>query len=152
MKHILLASHGTEGAQAAEKKVLQMCAANVCVTHLLVVPEFWKDMLGDDWLNNVATRKRFEHYLEAELNGEVQGHIRRVRRDLMESGADISHEVVLGRPDRCLVNACEQVAFDLVVMGAPRPKGIAGLCSHMATRHAVRRLNTPHLVVPHPCG
>lgn len=152
MKHILLASHGTEGAQAAEKKVLNMCTKGVHVTHLLVVPEFWKDMLGDDWLNNISTRKRFEHYLETELSDEAYGHIQRVQDRLVKSGADTTHEVVLGRPDRCLVDACEQSAFDLVVMGSPRPRGSSGLRSRMATRHVVRLLKTPQLVVPHPRG
>ena len=152
MKHILLASHGTEGARAAEKKVLEMCTDGVRVTHLLVVPEFWKDMLGDDWLNNDSTRRRFEDYLEKELNDEVNGHIRRVRDQLADLGAKAVHEVVLGRPDRCLVDACEQTAFDLVVMGSLRPKGSSGLCSRMTTRHAVHRLKIPKLVVPHPCG
>ena len=152
MKHILLASHGTEGAQAAEKKVLEMCTDDVRVTHLLVVPEFWKGMLGDDWLNNHVTRRRFEDYLEKELNDEVNGHIRRVRDQLADLGAQAVHEVVLGRPDRCLVDACEQTAFDLVVMGSPRPRGSSGLRSRMTTRHAAQRLKTSKLVVPHPCG
>ena len=152
MKHILLASHGTEGAQAAEKKVLEMCTDDVRVTHLLVVPEFWKDMLGDDWLNNQATRRRFEDYLEKELNDEVNGHIRRVKDQLAGLGAQAVYEVVLGRPDRCLVDACERTAFDLVVMGSPRPRGSSGLRSRMTTRHAAQRLKTSKLVVPHPCG
>ena len=152
MKHILLASHGTKGARAAEKKVLEMCTDDVRVTHLLVVPEFWKDMLGDDWLNNHVTRRRFEDYLEKELNDDVNGHIRRVRDQLAGLGAQVVHEVVLGRPDRCLVDACEQTAFDLVVMGSPRPRGSSGLRSRMTTRHAAQRLKTSKLVVPHPCG
>ena len=148
----MLASHGTEGARAAERKVLDLCTNGVHVTHLLVVPEFWKDMLGDDWLNNSSTRKRFEHYLETELGNEVDGHIRRVRDRLVSSGADTTHEVVLGRPDRCLVDVCERTAFDLVVMGSPRPRGTTGLHSRMATRHVDHRLKTPQLVVPHPRG
>ncbi|MXY15072.1 MAG: hypothetical protein F4Y53_05245 [Proteobacteria bacterium] len=152
MKNILLASHGTEGALAAENKVLEMCAPGVRVTHLLVIPEFWKDMLGDDWLNNSSTRKRFEHYLEMELSRETNGHLRRVRDRLSKTSADSAHEVVLGKPDQCLTDACEQSAYDLVVMGSPRPKRSRGLRSQMMTRHVTRRLKTPLLVVPHPCG
>lgn len=151
MKNILLASHGTEGALAAENKVLEMCAPGVRITHLLVIPEFWKDMLGDDWLNNSSTRMRFEHYLEMELNHEMNGHLRRVQDRLSKTSADAAHEVVLGKPDRCLTDACEQSAYDLVVMGSPRPKTLRGLRSRMMTRHVTRQLKAPLLVVPHPC-
>ena len=130
--------------------MLEMCTDGIRVTHLLVIPEFWKDMLGDDWLNNCLTRARFEHHLETELSKEVDGHIRRVRDQLAQSNAKITHEIVLGRPDRCLITVCEQQAFDLVVMGSPRPKGSAGLCSRMATPYIARRLKTRQLVVPHP--
>ena len=151
MKHILLASHGTQGARAAEKKVLQLCVRGCRVTHLLVVPEFWKDMLGDDWLNNSATRIRFEHYLETELSNEVKEQVRRIRNRLAKPCVSTAHEVVLGQPDRCLVDACEQSAYDLVVMGSPRPRMSGGLRSRMMTRKVTRRLSAPLLVVPHPC-
>lgn len=152
MNHILLASHGTEGARAAEKKVLEMCKEGIRVTHLLVVPDFWKDMLGDDWLNNYSTRKRFEGYLEKELSDEVEGNIRRVQDMLAKSGTAVTHKVVMGKPDRCLLDACKKTTFDLVVMGSPRPKGSTGLHSRMTTRHVVRQLKTPQFAVPHPSG
>ncbi len=151
MKHILLASHGTEGALAAENKVLEMCADGIRVTHLLVVPEFWKDMLGDDWLNNSSTRRRFEDYLETELSREMHGHVRRIQDRLAKKSVDTAHEVILGKPDRCLIDACEQSAYDLVVMGSPRPRISRGLRSRMMTRYVARQLKAPLLVVPHPC-
>jgi hypothetical protein len=51
---ILLASHGTPGARAAEAAAFDLCAQEGRVHHLVVVPDFWKGMLGDDWLNNAA--------------------------------------------------------------------------------------------------
>ena len=58
-KNILLASHGTIGAQAAEQAAFNMCRKNTQITHLIVIPKFWKDILGDDWLNNDCTRNKF---------------------------------------------------------------------------------------------
>lgn len=57
MRHaqvILLASHGTPGARAAERAAFDLCAADGRLCHLVIVPDFWKGMLGDDWLNNAA--------------------------------------------------------------------------------------------------
>ncbi len=49
--NILLASHGTEGAIAAEKMALSLCEKGARLHHLLVVPTLWEGMTGDDWLN-----------------------------------------------------------------------------------------------------
>lgn len=57
-KKILCASHGTEGARAAEDQALGFCHSDVTLHHLIVVPDFWKGMMGDDWLNNAATQER----------------------------------------------------------------------------------------------
>jgi nucleotide-binding universal stress UspA family protein len=149
-QNILLASHGTIGAQAAEQKVFEMCASNAHITHLLVVPEFWKDMLGDDWLNNSVTRIQFEDYLETELGQEVDQHIDRVHSRLEKLGICSTHKIVFGNPDKCLVNTCGLSEFDLIVMGSPRPKGTAGLRSRMTTKFTARQLTIPLLAVPHP--
>jgi len=149
-QNILLASHGTIGAQAAEQKVFEMCVSNARIMHLLVVPEFWKDMLGDDWLNNSVTRIQFEFYLETKLGQEVDQHIDRVHSRLEKLGICSTHKIVFGDPEKCLINTCDLSEFDLVIMGSPRPKGIAGLRSRMATKLTARRLTIPLLAVPHP--
>jgi hypothetical protein len=56
---ILLASHGTAGARAAEAAALDRCAGGATLHQLVVVPDLWKGMLGDDWLNNAVTQARF---------------------------------------------------------------------------------------------
>jgi hypothetical protein len=77
---ILLASHGTPGARAAESSVLDLCAPDGRVHHLVVVPDFWKGMLGDDWLNNAAVHLRFGRYVEGQLEREIVEHAARWRR------------------------------------------------------------------------
>jgi hypothetical protein len=71
-KQILLASHGTAGACAAEKAALNMCSFESQLHHLFVVPDFWKGMLGDDWLNNAITQINYGKYLEGELEKDIQ--------------------------------------------------------------------------------
>ncbi len=147
---ILLASHGTAGAQAAERKVFEIYARDTRVTHLLVVPEFWQYMLGDDWLSSSSTRKQFGDYLEAELDNEVNQHIERIHSQFMRLGVQATHKVVSGSPEKCLINACRESIFDLVVMGSPRPRGMPGLSSRMATKAVSSRLTAPLLQVPYP--
>lgn len=147
---LLLASHGTLGAQAAEQAAFKMCTHNPQITHLYVVPEFWKNMLGDDWLNNGSTRKQFEDYLEAELAKEADQHIERVHNDLQNLGIHTTHKIVIGDPQQCLLNICKETIFDLVILGSPRPKKMSGLRSRMVTKSIARKLIIPFLQVPHP--
>lgn len=147
---LLLASHGTPGAQAAEQIAFEKCCNNTQVTHLYVVPDFWRNMLGDDWLNNSSTREQFKNYLEAELGQEADYHIQRVRSHLQNLGVQNTHKFLFGEPQQCLINTCNESTFDLIVMGSPRPKGLSGLRSCMASKKVTRQLKTPVIQVPHP--
>ena len=148
--HILLASHGTEGAQAAEQMALSLCTPGTRLHHLLVVPTLWEGMTGDDWLNNGSTRDRFRRYLESELGREVDEHCERVAALAREKDVEYSNEVIVGEPEECLLQASRKRDFELVVMGSPRPKGIKGLRSRMSTEPLTRSLSIPLLIVPYP--
>ena len=148
---ILLASHGTEGAMAAEEMAIKVCCTQGAhLHHLIVVPTLWEGMTGDDWLNNGSTRDTFRRYLESELGKEVDEHIARVKELAEEEGLHYTKEIVLGEPDDCLLKATEKQEYDLVVMGSQRPKGKPGLRSRMMTKPVTRALNTPVLIVPFP--
>lgn len=148
---VLLASHGTEGAMAAEQAAINVCCEKGAhLHHLIVVPTLWQGMTGDDWLNNGSTRDTFRRYLEQELGKEVDEHIARVKQMAEVKGLKYSKEIVLGEPDECLLKATNNDEYDLVVMGSPRPKGKPGLRSRMMTKPLARALKTPLLMVPFP--
>lgn len=150
-RRILLASHDTEGARAAEAEALARAKAAGAALHLLVVvPEFWQGMCGDDWLNNAATRDRFGRYVESQLEREIRAHAERLSGDARAAGLILSAEVRQGDPATCLVEAARAAPPDLVVIGAPRPKGRAGYRSRMKVETLVQGLVVPLLVVPHP--
>ena len=148
--HILVASHGTPGAQAAERAAFALCPPRGRLSHLIVVPDLWRGMLGDDWLNNASTRDVFGKYVENELQREIDSHVERMRPQA--AARDIAYEfrVVLGKPAGCLLAFSREVAPDLVVIGAPRPKGIGGLRSRLHTGELAGALGMPLLVIPHP--
>jgi nucleotide-binding universal stress UspA family protein len=148
--NILLASHGTEGAMAAEKMALSLCEEGAKLHHLLVVPTLWQGMTGDDWLNNGSTRDTFRRYLESELGKEVDEHCERISSQAEVKSVTYTNELIVGEPEECLLNACKKQDFELVVMGSPRPKGITGLRSRMSTEPLTRALSVPLLIVPYP--
>ena len=149
-KNVLLSSHGTEGAQAAERAALAMCTEDAVLNHLYVVPDLWKDMMGDDWLNNGVSRDRFGRYIESELGKEVDEHISRVREQAELKGIQYHCQIVLGKPEQCLTNASNASDYDLIVMGSPRPKGMPGIRSRMTTDALTKNISTPILIVPFP--
>lgn len=149
--NILLASHGTDGAKAAEKMAFEMCDKGARVHHLVVVPNLWKGMTGDDWLNNGSTRDTFCRYLEDQLSQEVDENCQRVSEQAKQYGVDYSKEVVVGEPEVCLLEACKKDNFDMVIMGSPRPKGKEGLRSRMSPEPLTRaELAAKLLIVPYP--
>ena len=148
IKRILLASHGTEGARAAEQEAISLCKEGAHLHHLIIVPDFWKGMMGDDWLNNAVTQVRFGKYVESELARDAAIEMERLAGDCKKAGVPCSSNVQLGKPSQCLIAACEQDNYDLAVIGSPRPKGTSGLRSRMDPELLARNLAIPVLTVP----
>jgi len=153
--NILLASHGTPGAQAAERQAYELCFeyrsnCEINFYHLYVIPELWGTMLADDWLNNASTQLQFENHLEAELRKEANDNTRRVQHKLCELNLNTQHIVKYGEPKKCLLNACNEIEFDLVILGSRRPKNISGLNSCMLAKSVVQELPAKLLQVPYP--
>ena len=151
-RNILLASHDTPGARAAEKAAFSLCRANSTLHHLIVVPDLWKGMMGDDWLNNAATRDIYADYVESQLEQEVRKHVRRMMRETSRRKIRYHFEVVVGKPVECLIERAKKGHFDLIVMGSKRPKGKSGLRSHMLDEKLFRSLRVPVLIAPCPNG
>ncbi len=152
LKHILLASHGTQGARAAERAALDLCGPETALHHLVVVPDFWKGMMGDDWLNNASTRDVFGKYVESELEREIRTHLAKVRKQAEKRSVRYDAEITFGKPAERLLERTQKGRLDLVVIGAPRPKGRPGLRSRMLTEGLMRALKVPMLVIPCPDG
>ena len=150
--NILLASHGTDGAQAAEQMAISLCDKGGTIHHLVVVPTLWEGMTGDDWLNNGSTRNTFRRYLESELEREVAEHCERISKQAIDNDIEYTNEVIVGEPDECLLSVSKKRAYDMVVMGAPRPKGVSGLRSRMSTDMVTRTITTPILMAPYPAN
>lgn len=152
MQTILLASHGTQGARAAEAVALARLGVGDQLYHLQVVPDFWDGMQGDDWLNNASTRDVFAEYVENSLSSEARENFSRVADAARRCGASYESRLVYGKPPAALLEAVSDVGPDCVVMGAPRPKNVAGFRSRMVTDSLLRGIAVPVLVVPFPNG
>lgn len=149
-KHILLASHGTDGARAAEKLAYSYCGPGATLHHLIVVPDLWKGLQGDDWLNNASTRDTFGRYVESQLEEEVRTHVRRMMRETAKRRIRYRFEMVQGKPVDCLIKRAKKGRVDLIVLGSHRPKGKVGLRSRMLDEKIFRSLPAPVVIAPYP--
>jgi len=147
---VLIASHGTPGARAAERAALELAAPAATIFHLVVVPDFWKGMMGDDWLNNASTRAAYGRHVESQLAREIEEHRLALEREVRAGGRRYEMKVVLGKPDAALIDYAAAVRPDLVVIGAPRPPGAPGLRSRLRAEKLAGALDAPLLVIPHP--
>jgi len=147
---VLIASHGTPGARAAERAALELAAPAATIFHLVVVPDFWKGMMGDDWLNNASTRAAYGRHVESQLAREIEEHRLSLEREVRAGGRRYEMKVVLGKPDAALIDYAAAVRPDLVVIGAPRPPGAPGLRSRMRAEKLAGALVAPLLVIPYP--
>jgi nucleotide-binding universal stress UspA family protein len=148
--HILLASHGTPGAQAAEQVALGLLASGARLSQLVVVPDLWKGMMGDDWLNNASTRDVFGRHVERQLEREIAEEVARVRAQADARGLRYEVRTELGKPAQCLIEFAAGLRPDLVVIGSPRPRGVRGIRSRMDLEALVRALAAPLLIAPYP--
>ncbi|MGH1536706.1 MAG: universal stress protein [Gammaproteobacteria bacterium] len=150
VNNILLASHGTVGARAAEQTVFDLCSSNTSITHLYVVPDLWRHMLADDWLNNQITQEQFGQYLESELQQEAEQNISRVHKTIENLDANYKYKLVFGDPEKCLLQASEEDDFNMVFTGSPRPRRVPGLRSRMIMNSFPSKLTSKHIQVPYP--
>jgi len=122
----------------------------VQLSQLVVVPDFWKGMMGDDWLNNASTRDAYARHVESQLESEIEQEVARVRADAAARGLRYQRRVVVGKPAECLLESAAMLKPDLVVIGSPRPAGASGLRSRMQVEKLLRGLAVALLVVPYP--
>ncbi|KAB2919224.1 MAG: hypothetical protein F9K29_06310 [Hyphomicrobiaceae bacterium] len=147
---VLLASHDTEGSRAAERAALDAVVPGGRLHHLVIVPEFWRSITGDGWRINASTEHAFCDYLEAQIEREILEHLNRVNAQARARGIHYSASSEHGRLADCVVAASEKADYDLVMIGAPRPKGEPGLRSRLDLDRLTRALRIPLVVVPHP--
>lgn len=149
--HILLASHNTDGAKAAESLAIQLATLTQAkIKHLIIVPEFWQWMMGDDWLNNAHTQQEYGDYIESELEREIIEHIDRLKLLMQKENIDYSYSLTKGAPDKILIDEAAKGDYDLVVIGSSRPKGVDGLNSKLLTKSLPAQVHSPLLIAPYP--
>lgn len=149
--HVLLCTHGTEGAKKAEAFVFKQLAADpdLKVSVLTVLDEDWRLMTGDDWLNSSKTHATFLDHVEAQVGEEIAEEWQRIR----DSYPAASQAVFLQRTGsiaETITKVAGELECDVIAIG-PYQKRKGLLSTHMEKGLRARMKNeTLHPLLPCP--
>lgn len=147
MRHILLATHGTPGAQKAEDLAEEWARRfGARLTVLSIVNEDWKHMTGDDWLNTSTARNLFAEYVEGEIGSEITALWSRLEEKL--KGLDTSWVRRVGVPEDVLCAVASEIGADIIVMGTWQKRQAPGWRARFENKKLHPQLPCPVVVAP----
>ena len=155
-KHVLLCTHGTEGAKKAEAFVFDQLDADpgLKVSVLTVLDEDWRGMTGDDWLNSSKTHATFLDHVEEQVGEEIAEEWRRIG-DSYPVASQATFVQRTGSIAETITKVAGELGCDLITIGPYRKsKGILathaekGLRDRMKNKDLHPLLPCPLLIAP----
>ncbi len=121
--HILLCTHGTEGAKKAEALIFKLLAADseLKVSVLTVLDEDWQSMTGDDWLNSSKTHTTFLDHVETQVTEEITKDWQRIR-DTYPCASQAVFLQRTGSIEGTITKVAKEVGCDLIAIGPYRKR------------------------------
>ncbi len=156
--NVLLAVDGSRHSNQALEAVMRLSTHAEVQVHLVHVmrplpqpPVLFPDVFSE---NDLLLRDQYEKQCEAEAGQQLERH-----RQTLPGSVPVTQHLLTGDPSRTLLALCEQIPFDLVVMGArgqdseeDNPQGVGHLVQKMvryahAPVWAVRSSHPQHALV-----
>lgn len=154
--HILLCTHGSEGARCAERFAFQKMEADpdLKVSVLTVLDEDWRSMTGDDWLNSSKTHATFLDHVQDQVSEEIVQEWDRIRNAYPHaSGVEFIQRT--GKIAEIITGVAGENRCDAIAIGPCRKKkGLfstppsKGLRDTLKNKEFHRLLPCPLIVVP----
>ena len=149
--HLLLCTHGSEGARKAEAFVFARSGENpdLKVSVLTVLDEDWRGMTGDDWLNSSKTHATFFDHVEEQVSAEIKEEWQRIRASYpVAKGAIFLQRT--GAITETITRVAKERGCDLIVIGPCRvDKGLFDNRSGKGLRDTLKN-KTLHPLLPCP--
>ncbi len=149
--HVLLCTHGTEGAQKAEAFIFKKLTVNpgIKVTVLTVLDEDWRLMTGDDWLNSSKTHSAFLDHVEEQVGEEIKEEWQRIK-DTYPITSQVHFLQRTGAIEETITRVAAELNCDLIAIG-PYRKSRRFLTTHMEKGLRARMKNENlHPLLPCP--
>jgi len=147
--HILLCTHGTPGAQMAEKLVfndlLPKNSTTMKITVLTIINEDWKWMLGDDWLNTSKTHYDFLSHVDDQLGREIETDWTRIK-DTFPAASTLKFMKTVGPVEKTIAEVSRKLDCDLIVIGPYQKKQGKGFKARLKNKVLHPLLPAPLLI------
>ncbi|MCP3888859.1 MAG: universal stress protein [Desulfobulbaceae bacterium] len=155
---ILLCTHGSAGAQKAEKYVFTNMYPNfpeAQLTVLTIVDKDWSIMSSDDWLNTSTTRTQFKDYVDEQLAREIGEDWDRIK-ETYPLALQAKFIKVAGGIEETIAEVADKISSDVIVLGPfyKKPKRLfsvkmaPGLADTLSNEELHPLLPCPILTVP----
>lgn len=115
-KRILVATHGTRGAEKAELCAIGLARALGAELHgLYVIHKDWGSLVGIEWLHSSEKRMEFYRYAESQFNIRAE----EVLKAFVEraAGMEVATSVKVGDPAEVIAEEARDRQTDLIVVG-----------------------------------
>ncbi len=122
--NVLLCTHGTAGAQKAEKYVFEKLLVQnpeTRLTVLTIIDKDWSVMTGDDWLNTSGTRNRFFDYVDEQLGHEIDEDWQRIK-DTYTVPDSVRFMNITGNIEETMCEVATELNSDVIVIGCYQKK------------------------------
>lgn len=155
-KHILLCTHGTEGAQKAEVFVFDKLEKDpsLRVSLLTILDEDWRGMTGDDWLNSSKSHTTFLDHVQDQVSEEIQEEWQRIR-ETYAGAARVKFYQHTGNIAKTIASAARALDCDLIAIGPwQKAKGLLdnsrskGLRDQLKNKDLHPLLPCPLIIIP----
>ncbi|MDY0219973.1 MAG: universal stress protein [Desulfobacterium sp.] len=155
-KHILLCTHGTEGAQKAESFVFDHLEkdSSLRVSLLTILDEDWRGMTGDDWLNSSKSHTTFLDHVQDQVSEEIQEEWQRIRK-AYPGAARVKFYQRTGNIAKTIASAARVLECDLIAIGPwQKAKGLLdnsrskGLRDRLKNKDLHPLLPCPLIIIP----
>lgn len=114
------------------------CHDNAALLHLICVAPFWRQISDSDWQSSMATRGKFNAYVDGQLKKEIRQQQDQVHRQASQHG--ISYEAVIhqGHFSQCILEVEKKYPLRWIITTEELNPG----------GDFLQRLNTPITIVP----
>lgn len=148
--HILLCTHGTEGAQKAETFVFSLLEKDpsLKVSVLTILDEDWRGMTGDDWLNSSKSHTKFLDHVEDQVTEEIQDEWQRIKAAYPSAGKAQFYQRT-GNIAKTMADFATEMSCDVIAIG-PYQKS-KGLLDNRRSKGLRDRLKNKELHPLLPC-
>ena len=155
-RHILLCTHGTEGAQKAEAFAFDQLEKDpsLKVSLLTILDEDWRGMTGDDWLNSSKSHATFLNHVQEQVTEEIEEEWQRIRA-AYPAAVNVKFYQRTGNIAKTIAAAARALKCDLIAIGPwQKAKGLLdnsrskGLRDQLKNKELHPLLPCPLIIIP----